>query len=124
LRLIIRLIQFVLWVVVATWLGRKLFGWLFEAGRVASQDETGGSAPGGANRGAASSAPTGAGVKGGVKGRKLHRDPVCGTHVPESVSVAFEHRGQVLHFCSVDCRDKFTASARATQSSRAGAASA
>jgi YHS domain-containing protein len=108
LRLIIRLIQFVLWVAFATWLGRKLLGWFFgEAGRGEA----------GAGSGTAPFARQDA---GGTKGSKLHRDPVCGTHVPEAISFPLELQGEVQHFCSMECREKFRASARATPSSSRG----
>lgn len=40
---------------------------------------------------------------------ELKRDPVCGTYVPTSSSVKKSVAGQVLHFCSIDCRDKHKA---------------
>jgi YHS domain-containing protein len=44
-------------------------------------------------------------------GGELKRDPVCGTFVPASSSVKKELRGEVMHFCSPECRDKYVASA-------------
>jgi YHS domain-containing protein len=41
--------------------------------------------------------------------RPLHRDPVCGTYVSEEVSFTLEDRGQVHHFCSLECRERFRA---------------
>ena len=40
-------------------------------------------------------------------GGELKRDPVCGTYVGESTSVKKTVRGEVIHFCSVECRDKY-----------------
>jgi YHS domain-containing protein len=37
---------------------------------------------------------------------ELKRDPVCGTFVSTAVSVKKSVRGEVLHFCSTECRDK------------------
>lgn len=37
---------------------------------------------------------------------ELKKDPVCGTFVPESTSVKKTVRGEVVHFCSITCRDK------------------
>lgn len=37
---------------------------------------------------------------------ELKRDPVCGTYVSTASSVKKTLDGQVLHFCSIDCRDK------------------
>jgi YHS domain-containing protein len=37
----------------------------------------------------------------------LKRDPVCGTYVSTAVSVKRTVKGQELHFCSNECRDKY-----------------
>lgn len=37
----------------------------------------------------------------------LHQDPVCGTYVPAGSSLRKISNGQVFHFCSEACRDKF-----------------
>lgn len=37
----------------------------------------------------------------------LKRDPVCGTYVSTAVSVKRTVRGEVVHFCSKECRDKY-----------------
>jgi len=39
-------------------------------------------------------------------GGDLKRDPVCGTYVSTAVSVKRTVKGQVVHFCSNECRDK------------------
>ncbi|MCL5745831.1 MAG: YHS domain-containing protein [Acidobacteria bacterium] len=41
-------------------------------------------------------------------GRELKRDPVCGTYVDSSISERVN--GEMFHFCSQACRDKFRAS--------------
>ena len=38
---------------------------------------------------------------------ELKRDPVCGTFVSTASSVKKTVGGQVVHFCSVECRDKY-----------------
>lgn len=40
-------------------------------------------------------------------GGELKRDPVCGTFVATSASVKKTVGGEVFHFCSADCRDKY-----------------
>ena len=40
-------------------------------------------------------------------GGELKRDPVCGTYVPVSTSIKKTVRGELVHFCSADCRDKY-----------------
>ncbi len=44
--------------------------------------------------------------------RKLVRDPVCGMHLAESVAIPLRERGELLHFCSMDCREKYLAGVR------------
>jgi len=89
LAILARLIRFIFWVVLATWLGRKLLGWLFGAAgeqgvrRVAPQSP-----------------------------RLLHRDPVCGTHVSPEISLKVEDHGQIHHFCSAQCRERFLMASR------------
>jgi YHS domain-containing protein len=54
--------------------------------------------------------PSGGGAPGaGVlqSAGDLKRDPVCGTYVSTSVSVKRTVKGQVVHFCSNECRDKY-----------------
>jgi len=82
-----RIIQFVLWVLVATWLGRKLFRWVF--GRPAQRQAVPNPEP-----------------------RALHRDPWCGTYVSSEISHTLERAGQVHHFCSTECRERFLISAQ------------
>ncbi len=41
-------------------------------------------------------------------GGDLKRDPVCGTYVSTAVSVKRTVKGQVVHFCSNECRDKYS----------------
>lgn len=38
---------------------------------------------------------------------ELKKDPVCGTYVATSVSVQKTVHGEVVHFCSESCRDKY-----------------
>lgn len=42
-------------------------------------------------------------------GGTLHKDPVCGTYVSESVAVKLSAGGRTHFFCSAACRDKFSA---------------
>jgi YHS domain-containing protein len=38
---------------------------------------------------------------------ELKRDPVCGTFVAAATSLKKTVRGEVFHFCSAACRDKY-----------------
>jgi YHS domain-containing protein len=40
-------------------------------------------------------------------GGELKQDPVCGTFVSTTSSVKKTVNGELVHFCSVACRDKF-----------------
>jgi YHS domain-containing protein len=39
--------------------------------------------------------------------QKLVRDPICGMHVAEGLAVPLKYREETLHFCSMQCREKF-----------------
>ena len=42
-------------------------------------------------------------------GGELKKDPVCGTYVSQSAAVTKKFGGELVHFCSVECRDKYRA---------------
>lgn len=42
-------------------------------------------------------------------GGELKKDPVCGTYVSTAVAVTKTIDGQLVHFCSQECRDKYLA---------------
>lgn len=42
-----------------------------------------------------------------VSGGELKKDPVCGTYVSTALSVTRTVNGEVVHFCSKECRDKY-----------------
>lgn len=44
-----------------------------------------------------------------VAGGELKKDPVCGTYVSTGASVTRTVNGELLHFCSKECRDKYRA---------------
>jgi YHS domain-containing protein len=44
--------------------------------------------------------------------RKLVRDPICGMHIAEVLALPLREDGQILHFCSAECRDKFLSGTR------------
>ena len=44
-----------------------------------------------------------------VTGGELKKDPVCGTYVSTGASVTRKVDGQLVHFCSAECRDKYRA---------------
>jgi hypothetical protein len=46
----------------------------------------------------------------------LHRDPWCGTYVSPEISFPLEQAGQVLHFCSADCRARYRGTSKSAAS--------
>jgi len=44
-----------------------------------------------------------------ASGGELKKDPVCGTFVATTSSIKSSVGGQVVHFCSTACRDKYQA---------------
>jgi YHS domain-containing protein len=40
-------------------------------------------------------------------GGELKKDPVCGTYVSVTASFTRSMNGQVVHFCSKECRDRY-----------------
>jgi len=44
-----------------------------------------------------------------VAGGELKKDPVCGTYVSTGASVTRKVNGELVHFCSAACRDKYRA---------------
>jgi YHS domain-containing protein len=39
--------------------------------------------------------------------RRLVQDPVCGMRLAEVLAVPLRENGELIHFCSVECRDKY-----------------
>jgi YHS domain-containing protein len=100
-----RVIRFVFWLVIVSWsvaLLRRVVGWMLRGGTGAPAGSVAGASAAGV-RGATETAPSGA--------RRLVRDPVCGVHVAEVLSIPLREGGEVVHFCSMACRDKYAASA-------------
>lgn len=94
-----RVARFLFWLLViswSTWLLRRFVGWLLRDAAVAQQQSED-----------AASAPQTTEVA-----RRLVRDPVCGMHIDETLSIPFRAEGELMHFCSMACRDKYAISVR------------
>jgi YHS domain-containing protein len=88
-----RVIRFLFWLLVLSWsvaLLRRLVAWMLRGAT---------SAPLEGRDGAGSSESVG-------MSRRLVRDPVCGAHVAEVLAIPLREGGEVLHFCSIACRDE------------------
>src|SRR5215831_14145811 len=83
-----RVLRFLFWLLVVSW-AVKLFGRLI---REAKAGET---------------APARPGQDSTAARKRLVKDPVCGVHTAEELALPLEANGEVLHFCSQDCRAKY-----------------
>jgi YHS domain-containing protein len=109
-----RILRFVFWVVIFSWilkLTARLLGRAMQtAGDRARPDAPGGAAGTGAaeidGKVASENASDSAG-RPQLAARQLVRDPVCGMHLAETLAIPFRDRGELLHFCSAECRDKY-----------------
>jgi YHS domain-containing protein len=45
---------------------------------------------------------------------EMARDPVCGMFVSTEVSHRLKWKGEILHFCSAECLDKYQSQSRAS----------
>jgi hypothetical protein len=89
-----RVIRFLFWLLIVSWsvaLLKRLVGWMLRGGTSMQQqgpDVAGGSEATGISR-------------------RLVRDPVCGAYVAEVMAIPLREGGEVLHFCSIQCRDEY-----------------
>ena len=95
---ITRVIRFLFWLLVVSWsvaLLKKLVAWMVQGAaqraEPASQQDPEISRP--------------QGTVG--TSRRLVRDPVCGAHVAEVLAIPLRQDGQLIHFCSTQCRDQY-----------------
>jgi YHS domain-containing protein len=100
-----RIFRFLFWLVIVSWsvaLLRRTLAWMLRGAMPAQteEDATGSTAGGGVGTESGQ-------TQSGVAARKLVRDPVCGMHVAEVLAVPLRESGELVHFCSVACRDKY-----------------
>ena len=95
---IARVFRFLFWLLVVSWsvaLLKKLVAWMLR----------------GATQNAQSASQQEPEIYGGQStvgaSRRLVRDPVCGAHVAEVLAIPLREGGQLVHFCSVQCRDQY-----------------
>ncbi|MBI3406276.1 MAG: YHS domain-containing protein [Acidobacteria bacterium] len=87
MRFLARVLQFIVLVVFATWLGRKLLSWILGPAVRAADPNLHSIPP--------------------KEMKSLQRDPVCGTYVSPEISERLIVAGTAHHFCSTACREKF-----------------
>jgi len=93
-----RIFRLLFWLLViswSAWLLRRVFGSLLQ--NTANQQQ----------RANASAEPQSPNLT-----RRLVRDPVCGMHVDETLSIPMREGDQLLHFCSIGCRDAYVVSSK------------
>ena len=61
----------------------------------------------GASRGPDQRVEVGANSEGVGMARRLVRDPVCGAHVAEVLAIPLRDGSELLHFCSIACREEY-----------------
>ncbi len=101
-----RVMRFLFWVLIVSWsvaLLRRLARWMLREVVPTQTDQN--AAGDGAGAG-----PTPENTQGGSTARKLVRDPVCGMHVAEELSIPLRESGELVNFCSVECRDEYVKS--------------
>jgi len=96
---IARVFRFLFWLLVVSWsvaLLKKLVGWMVRSATQTSEP-------------ASQHEPEISRSSGGTVGvsRRLVRDPVCGAHVAEVLAIPLRENGQLVHFCSAQCRDQY-----------------
>src|ERR1700736_4041431 len=94
-----RMIRFLIWVVIVSW-GVRLAG-RFISGLLRT----------GPGRSREPLEPAGD-SNTGEHARLLVRDPVCGVHIAEVLAIPLRENGELLHFCSLSCRDAYLNSSR------------
>jgi YHS domain-containing protein len=94
-----RIVRFLFWLLVLSW-GLRLLRYIV----------------GGLLRNAQAPAPqttdSADGIPATFAARRLVRDPVCGMHVDETLSIPLREGGELLHFCSLACRDAYAVNVR------------
>jgi YHS domain-containing protein len=100
-----RIMRFLFWLLIVSWsvaLLRRVLAWMLRGAMPAQTDQNAAGSADGAGVGAGSGEE-----QSGVAARRLVRDPVCGMHVAEVLAVPLRESGELVHFCSVACRDKY-----------------
>ncbi|MDP9339981.1 MAG: hypothetical protein M3P45_14055 [Acidobacteriota bacterium] len=92
-----RLIRFLFWIVIVSW-GFRLIGRFLSGLLQPTQSPE------------PSQAPQELNAKEGS--RLLVRDPVCGVHIAERLAIPLREGAEMLHFCSLACRDTYLNSSR------------
>jgi hypothetical protein len=102
-----RIMKFLFWLLIVSWsvaLLRRVLAWMLREAIPAAQADQDAAADSAGEAGARWRSTD---TQNGVAARRLVRDPVCGVHVAEVLAVPLRESGELLHFCSSACRDKY-----------------
>ncbi len=94
-----RVARFLFWLLALSWsmwLLRRVVSWLLQKAELPPQQNV-------------ANSPT---ADAAVAARRLVRDPVCGMHVDETLSIPLRDGGELVHFCSISCRDAYARNVR------------
>lgn len=94
-----RIVRFLFWLLVVSWgvrLLRRLVGGMLRTAKAPAPQSTEASDE----------------IPASATARRLVRDPVCGMHVDETLSIPLREGGELLHFCSPACRDAYAVNTR------------
>ncbi len=94
-----RIVRFLFWLLVVSWgvrLLRRIIGGLLRYDKARAPRTADGSD----------------GIPASAAAHRLVRDPVCGMHVDETISIPLREDGELLHFCSPACRDAYAVNVR------------
>jgi hypothetical protein len=108
---IARVIRFLFWLLIVSWsvaLLKRLVAWMLRGGGASMQQQ---------DQEANISSDSGA---TGMS-RRLVRDPVCGAHVAEVMAIPLREGGELVHFCSIQCRDEYMLANRSSDAKRIAA---
>jgi YHS domain-containing protein len=95
-----RVMKFLFWLLIVSWsvsLLRQVLAWMLRGAMPAAQ----------VNQDVAGARGGSGDPQDGAATRRLVRDPVCGMHVAEVLAVPLGESGELVHFCSFACRDKY-----------------
>jgi YHS domain-containing protein len=92
--IIVRMLRFLFWVVVLSWSVALLRRLVRRIGQGGQQSQ----------------APMD--VPADTQARRLVRDPVCGMHIAEVLALPMRQNGELVHFCSAACREKYLSETR------------
>jgi len=82
-----RILQFLFWVLLVSWVVKLVGRVIGGAGATAKTPSHPQREPAG--------------------GKRLVKDPVCGMHMAQELALPLEANGEVLHFCSEECRSQY-----------------